>query len=83
MFIGSHHRLEFGTNGLEAVEKAHTFRPDILLIDIRMPDMDGREALAQVRKTSELPWLPVIAVTASTLLDEQKGLQEKFNGSSI
>jgi CheY-like chemotaxis protein len=80
MFVGSHHQLEFGTNGREAVEKAHTFRPDILLIDIRMPEMDGRAALAEVRKTPELQLLPVIAVTASNLLDEQKGLPENFNG---
>ena len=80
MFISSHHKLEFGTDGREAVEKAQTFRPDVLLMDIRMPNMDGREALEEVRKTPELQLLPVIALTASNLLDQEKALQEKFNG---
>jgi CheY-like chemotaxis protein len=80
MFISSHHQLEFGTDGREAVEKARDFQPDVILMDIRMPNMDGREALEKVRKTPELQLLPVIALTASNLLDQEKGLQEKFNG---
>lgn len=80
MFLGSHHKLEFGIDGREAVEKALSFRPDILLIDVRMPNVDGRQALEEVRKTPDIQLLPVIAVTASNLLDEQKDLQEKFSG---
>jgi CheY-like chemotaxis protein len=80
MFISTHHQLEFGTDGREAVEKARSFQPDVVLMDIRMPNMDGRQALEEMRSTSALQLLPVIAVTASHLLDEEKGLKEKFNG---
>jgi CheY-like chemotaxis protein/nitrogen-specific signal transduction histidine kinase len=80
MFTGTHHQLHFGFSGQEAVSKAREFRPDIILMDIRMPGMDGREALRQIRKTSGLEMIPIIAVTASSLLAEEGDLKERFNG---
>jgi signal transduction histidine kinase len=79
MFAGSHHQLEFGSDGLEAVSKARTLRPDLILLDLRMPGLDGREAFAQIRKSPGLELTPVIAVTASTLIEEQGELEKKFN----
>jgi signal transduction histidine kinase/FixJ family two-component response regulator len=80
MFAGSHHKLVFGSNGREAVEKAQEIRPDAILLDIRMPGMDGREALAEIRKLSGLEITPVIAVTASSLLREERDLRTRFSG---
>jgi len=79
MFAGSDHKLEFGSDGLEAVSKARSLRPDLILLDLRMPGLDGREAFAQIRNSPGLEMTPVIAVTASTLLEEQGGLEKKFN----
>jgi len=80
MFAGSHHRLVFGSSGEEAVAKARELKPDILLLDVRMPGMDGGEALAQIRETPGLEFLPVIAVTASSLLNQENSLKERFSG---
>jgi len=80
MFAGSHHRLHFGSSGEEAVAKARDLKPDILLLDVRMPGMDGYAALAEIRKIPGLELLPIIAVTASNLKDEEDALQERFSG---
>jgi CheY-like chemotaxis protein len=80
IFAGSHHNLLFCTNGTEAIVKAREAKPDIILMDIRMPGIDGYEALLGIRKTVGLEMVPVIAVTASTLLDTENSLKEKFSG---
>ena len=80
LFADSHHRLIFGSSGQEAVEKAREIRPDVILLDVRMPGMDGRQALAEIRKIPGLELTPVIAVTASSLMNEELELKERFNG---
>jgi signal transduction histidine kinase/CheY-like chemotaxis protein len=80
MFAGTHHHLYFGSSGEEAVAKARELKPDILLLDVRMPGMNGDEALAEIRKTPGLEFLPVIAVTASNLMNEDNQLKERFSG---
>jgi signal transduction histidine kinase/CheY-like chemotaxis protein len=80
MFAGSHHQLEFGINGMEAVSKARELVPDLILLDIRMPVLDGREALAQIRRLPGVDLVPVIAVTASTLQRDEADLRNRFNG---
>jgi signal transduction histidine kinase/CheY-like chemotaxis protein len=80
IFAGSHHRLVFGSSGEEAVIKVRELKPDILLLDVRMPGMDGREALMEIRKIPGLEFLPIIAVTASNLMSEENTLKEQFSG---
>jgi signal transduction histidine kinase/CheY-like chemotaxis protein len=80
MFNGTHHRLCFGSNGREAVDVAREVRPDIVLLDIRMPEMDGAEALTAIRQTPGLELMPIIAVTASSVLEQERDLRGKFNG---
>ncbi|HEY1717877.1 MAG TPA: ATP-binding protein [Verrucomicrobiae bacterium] len=80
MFDGSHHRLVFGASGEEAVKSALETRPDVILLDVRMPGMDGRAALDKIRMLPGLELTPIIAVTASSLLDEENSLRERFSG---
>jgi signal transduction histidine kinase/CheY-like chemotaxis protein len=80
MFSGTHHRLVFAASGEEAVAKARETKPDIVLLDIRMPGMGGREALVEMRKIIGLELMPVIAMTASNLMDEENSLRERFSG---
>jgi DNA-binding response OmpR family regulator len=55
-------------------------KSDVVLLDIRMPVMDGRTALAEIRKQPSLVSLPVIAVTASSNAGEEMELQSQFSG---
>jgi signal transduction histidine kinase/DNA-binding NarL/FixJ family response regulator len=80
IFSGSHHRLEFGSNGMEAVAKARQMKPDLVLLDVRMPGMNGDEAVAEIRKTPGLELLPIIAVTAFSWTEEGESLKHHFNG---
>jgi signal transduction histidine kinase/CheY-like chemotaxis protein len=65
IFKESHHRLVFCSNGEDAVVKAREIGPDIVLLDLRMPGMDGHQALAEIRKIPGLEHVPAIAVTGS------------------
>ena len=49
-------------NGQQAIAQALALRPDVLLLDLEMPDMDGVQALVKIRQ--QLPELPVIILTA-------------------
>jgi PAS domain S-box-containing protein len=67
-------------NGAEAVKAVRDKQPDLIMMDIVMPVMDGREALRQIREMPGLETMPVIAVTASGLDSaRQELLQLGFN----
>lgn len=51
------------TNGLEAVEKAQTETPDLVLMDVVMPQMNGFEACKRIRENEKTREIPVILVT--------------------
>lgn len=80
IFAGSHHRLVFCSNGEDAVARARESKPDVILMDIRMPGMNGHETLAAIRRTSGLELVPSIAVSASTLKEDEELLKQTFSG---
>jgi signal transduction histidine kinase/CheY-like chemotaxis protein len=63
-------KVDFAGNGLEGISKIHLKTYDVVLMDIQMPLMDGREALVQLR--SEGYELPIIALTAHALREERQ-----------
>ena len=80
IFEKTHHRVHFATNGQDALACLQKTKFDVVLLDIRMPVMDGRTALAEIRKQANLVSLPVIAVTASSQAGEEMELQAQFSG---
>lgn len=74
IFEKTHHQLVFCTSGEEAILKAREMIPDIVLLDIRMPDINGHETLAEIRKIPGMELVPAIAVTGSTTRDDRFGL---------
>jgi len=57
-------RVIIARNGTEAVQMAQQYRPDLILMDIQMPEMDGLEAMGQIRTEARLQATPMIALTA-------------------
>lgn len=65
-------------DGREAVAKAETLKPDLIFMDVRMPEMDGIEATKIIRNIDGLKKIPILACTAS-LLGGESGT-EIFDG---
>lgn len=80
LFRGSPHRLIMAEDGEQAVALTRVHRPTIVLMDIRMPHVDGIAALERLRADAELATTPVIAVTASNLLGDESALRQRFDG---
>jgi len=69
------------TTGGAAVELATEHAPDLVLMDIQMPDVDGVEALRRLRADERTAAIPVLAVTAQAMQgDRERFLAEGFDG---
>jgi two-component system cell cycle response regulator DivK len=66
-----HATIEAATGG-EGVRLASERRPDLVLMDIQLPDIDGIEALRRIRADRSLDHVAVIAVSASVMPDDQQ-----------
>jgi signal transduction histidine kinase/DNA-binding response OmpR family regulator len=62
--------LHFAVNGREAVSMAQDLRPDLIFMDVSMPEMDGREATRLIRAMTDQPQVPIVALTAHALPEE-------------
>ena len=58
-------------SGADAVAQFHDFAPDMLLLDVMMPEMDGYEAMAHIRSQPRFAALPVLALTAKAMKDDR------------
>ncbi|MFA4827728.1 MAG: response regulator [Thermodesulfovibrionales bacterium] len=68
--------FETAKNGLEAIEKTKAFTPDLILLDIMMPEMDGYEACRRLKENPETQHIPVVMVTALADRDSRiRGLE--------
>ena len=56
--------VDFADNGAQGVEKAKAIKPSLILLDMKMPGMDGYQAAKKIRAASQLKEVPIIAMTA-------------------
>ena len=64
------------SDGKEAVEKAIQARPDLILLDIIMPDMDGTEAAVILKNNTRTQDIPIIFLTAVIVPEERRGVSD-------
>jgi len=64
-------------NGRVALDFVSRSRPDVILLDLLMPEMDGFEFVEQLRQKSEYQTIPVVVVTAKDITDEDR---RRLNG---
>ena len=72
-------RVLEAANGQEAVERVKQDNPDLILMDIGLPVMDGIAATKQIRRLKLKPDIPIIAVTAHMDWFEEKALETGCN----
>ena len=69
----SGYRVAEATNGLEAIEKTHELMPDIILMDLALPKMDGWEATRRLKLDNRTQHIPIVALTGHALAGHSEG----------
>ncbi|MCL2762651.1 MAG: response regulator [Treponema sp.] len=73
--LSSEYTIYMAKNGLSAIEMANEYSPDLILLDIIMPDISGFEVLAALKGSEKTRSIPVIIITGlESIEDEEKGL---------
>ena len=63
-------------NGLEAIDLAREHRPDLILMDIQLPEVSGLEVTKWIKEDDELRSIPIIAVTAFAMKGDEEKIRE-------
>jgi pilus assembly protein CpaE len=66
-------QITFAEDGTSGIARAHTMKPDIIITDVMMPDINGYEVTRQLRRETEFHSVPILVLTA------QAGLQDKLH----
>ena len=72
----SGYRVAEATNGLEAIERATELLPDIILMDLALPKMDGWEATRRLKLDEKTRHIPIVALTGHALAGHAEGARQ-------
>ncbi len=65
------YQIVAASNGQQALQMAHAEKPDLILLDVMMPDMDGYEVTRRLRADTQTNTIPIIMFTAKTQVDDK------------
>jgi two-component system cell cycle response regulator DivK len=81
VLMATGYRTLEATTGVEAVDMASEHTPDLVLMDVQLPDLDGVQALHRLRADARTATIPVLALTAQAMRgDRERFLAEGFDG---
>ena len=81
VLVATGYRTLEATSGSEAVDLASEHTPDLVLMDIQLPDLDGVQALGRLRADPRTAGIPVLALTAQAMHgDRERFLAAGFDG---
>ena len=70
------HRIVQTRSGIEAVDLARKHRPDLILMDIQLPEVSGLEVTKWIKEDDDLRSIPVIAVTAFAMKGDEERIRQ-------
>lgn len=70
--LKDNYKVKVANNGTKAIELANTFIPDLILLDIMMPDIDGYEVCKRLKSIEATQHIPIIFLTAKTTVEDEK-----------
>jgi CheY-like chemotaxis protein len=74
------YEISEASDGIEAVRYAREVRPDLIILDLHMPGLDGFGVLAELRRDGEFATTPIMALTASAMQgDRERAIAAGFN----
>jgi two-component system cell cycle response regulator DivK len=75
------YRVVTARNGVEGIERARYEIPDLIIMDIQLPEMDGYEAAERIKSIDELRDIPIVAVTSYAMAgDREKAMDAGCSG---
>jgi CheY-like chemotaxis protein len=74
------YQVEVADSGQAALDKIAAHVPELVLLDVMMPEMNGFEVTRQIRKNSHLPFIPILLVTGSSALMPAEGFDAGADG---
>jgi CheY-like chemotaxis protein len=69
------YQVEVAENGRCALDKIESHPPDLVLLDVMMPGMNGFEVTRRIRQNSQLPFIPILLVTGYTDVTSAEGFE--------
>ncbi|MBD1841136.1 response regulator [Coleofasciculus sp. FACHB-64] len=69
------YEIDSARNGKSALAKIEASPPDLVLMDAMMPGMDGYEVTRRIRENPQLPFIPILMITASESANIPQGLE--------